>query len=101
MRTRYNTVQEKKDKEQRKLEKGGKGTKCECGHFEPFPAYVYAHWKIELKFTCPVCGREYATKNGVSTLVHVPLAVPGGRKPNDPSKLPDTKEFLKRARGEK
>ena len=40
------------------------GLKCECGHFEKFPMYVYAHWGIPLTFTCSECGARYEVLRG-------------------------------------
>lgn len=45
-----------------------KGFTCECGEFHKYPPYVYAHWRIDLKFTCPKCDRVYDIYAGVATL---------------------------------
>jgi hypothetical protein len=37
---------------------------CECGEKIKFPAYVYAHWRDELLFTCPACGLKVSTQVG-------------------------------------
>jgi len=47
-----------------------KGISCECGKFNEYPAYVYAHWKDDLTFTCE-CGRKYSILEGVSELLEV------------------------------
>ena len=42
-----------------------KGTECpECGHFNEFHDYVYAHWNILLTCTCDGCKHEYPILNG-------------------------------------
>lgn len=46
------------------------GVTCEaCGHFEPFVAWVYAHWDIPLVYTCTTegCGAKYETIAGTIT----------------------------------
>lgn len=41
-----------------------KGIECDCGEYHLFDGYVYAHWPIELKFTCPECGKSCTIQNG-------------------------------------
>ena len=49
--------------------KGGlKGIQCECGLFSPFSAYVYAHMREVLLFTCPRCKRGYSVFCGIAKL---------------------------------
>jgi hypothetical protein len=43
------------------------GVTCACGEFTKFPPYVYAHWDIELVFTCPQCKRKYTILGGTAT----------------------------------
>ena len=46
------------------------GLTCEaCGHFEKYPAYVYAHWTEPLVYTCKTegCGKRYEIEAGVVT----------------------------------
>jgi hypothetical protein len=45
-----------------------KGYTCECGIFNRYPAYVYAHWTAKLTHTCD-CGRKYTIRNGKATLI--------------------------------
>lgn len=45
------------------------GLKCECGHFEKFPAYVYAHWDLPLNFRCPKCDAWYELLRGGATRI--------------------------------
>lgn len=40
-----------------------KGYKCTCGKFNEYPAYVYAHWDIELVHTCD-CGKIWTICEG-------------------------------------
>jgi hypothetical protein len=40
-----------------------KGFNCDCGRFNAFSSYVYAHWDMDLTFTCE-CGREYCVYLG-------------------------------------
>jgi hypothetical protein len=42
-----------------------KGFTCECGTFNRFPPYVYAHWDIILVFTCE-CKRKYIIRRGIA-----------------------------------
>ena len=44
-----------------------KGFTCVCGEEHKFSGYVYAHWTIELVFTCPKCCAEYWVRGGVAT----------------------------------
>jgi len=57
----------------------GKGILCECGHYDEFTGYVYAHWRDSLIYTCQICGRKYSVIMGTQKLIHTPLAVPGGK----------------------
>jgi hypothetical protein len=34
------------------------GHKCDCGNEWKWPAYVFAHYDAELKFTCPKCQEQ-------------------------------------------
>lgn len=43
-----------------------KGFTCFCGVFYKYPAYVYAHWKDELVFTCPDCHNKYLIIEGIA-----------------------------------
>ena len=43
-----------------------KGFECRCGKFNEFPAYVFAHWREDLVFTC-ACGRTYGIMQGRAT----------------------------------
>lgn len=43
-----------------------KGITCECGHFMPFGAWVYAHWHEDLVATCEACGRKYSLRRGIA-----------------------------------
>ena len=45
-----------------------KGFTCECGKEHKYPAYVFAHWRVELVFTCPECQRKYDIYAGTATL---------------------------------
>lgn len=47
--------------------KESEGLSCTCGHFHPFGGWVYAHWYIEVVFTCPKCKKKYDLKEGVAT----------------------------------
>jgi len=49
-----------------------KGMTCECGEYTKYDMYVYAHWTVELVFTCPKCKAKYGLLEGV--------AEPKGRK---------------------
>lgn len=42
-----------------KKSKGKEGVTCECGRFEPFSVYAYAHKNVPLVFTCKKCGKQY------------------------------------------
>jgi len=86
---------------QTRLAKETKGVHCECGKFEPFTAYVYAHWRDQLTFTCSTCGRKYNIVCGTTELIHVPIAVPGGRKEGDPSIDPQTEGWINVIRGKR
>jgi len=44
------------------------GFTCECGEFHKYPAYVYAHWRDLLAFTCQSCQRQCAIVMGVARL---------------------------------
>ena len=39
--------------------KNPEGVDCPCGRFTPFTAYVYAHARDVLDFTCE-CGRKFS-----------------------------------------
>lgn len=39
---------------------------CTCGKEHKWPGYVYAHWDIELRHTCP-CGVQVLIQEGVVT----------------------------------
>jgi hypothetical protein len=56
-------------KEKKSLDK--KGFACECGSFNEFPPWVYAHWVTFITHTCG-CGRQYEICEGVATLVEKP-----------------------------
>lgn len=46
------------------------GVTCEqCGHFEPFCAWVYAHWDMPLIYACKTegCNARYETIAGIIT----------------------------------
>jgi hypothetical protein len=51
-----------------KMQKDGEGYKCECGLEHVYPAYVHAHWEIEITHTC-FCGRKYIIQYGFADLV--------------------------------
>jgi hypothetical protein len=51
-----------------------KGFKCECGEYYPHPAYVIAHWSIELVHTCSICGREHSILGGNVSLISESVA---------------------------
>ena len=40
------------------------GFTCECGEYEKYPAYVYAHWCTPLTYTCEKCGVTYVIFRG-------------------------------------
>ncbi len=42
-----------------------KGFTCNCGKFNAFTGYVFAHWNELLVFTCS-CGTEYNVFSGVA-----------------------------------
>ena len=45
----------------KQLKKSGelpKGFVCACDKFNKFPPWLYAHWDVEVEFTCE-CGRVY------------------------------------------
>jgi hypothetical protein len=42
-----------------------KGWQCDCGVYNKFPLYVYAHWDTPLMFTC-ICGRGYEVLHGIA-----------------------------------
>lgn len=46
-----------------------KGFKCECGKVWDFPTFVYAHWTVELVFTCLECDRQYTILEGEVELI--------------------------------
>lgn len=41
-----------------------KGYRCQCGHFNEFVAYVYAHWTDELIHTCKGCENKNTVLEG-------------------------------------
>lgn len=43
-----------------------KGFTCECGKYEKYSVYVYAHWDVKLIFTCE-CGIKYSIIKGRAT----------------------------------
>lgn len=45
-----------------------KGFICVCGKEHNYPVYVFAHYDVELTFTCPGCNKEYDILSGVATL---------------------------------
>lgn len=47
---------------------GNKGFKCECGKWNAFDAYVYAHWRTRLVHQCK-CTRKHSVIEGVATLI--------------------------------
>lgn len=53
-----------------------KGFTCDCGEFHRFSPWVHAHWDIELKFVCPLCGRQYAVQRGYAWITK---DIPGAR----------------------
>lgn len=46
--------------------KDKQGVQCECGWFEPFTAWVMAHWDINSEFACPKCDRRYIIFQGIA-----------------------------------
>jgi len=43
-----------------------KGFICpKCDQFNPFATYVYAHWSIDIVFTCE-CGQKFLIFEGVA-----------------------------------
>ncbi len=48
--------------------KNPRGFKCECGKFNSFSAWVYAHWTIELTHACE-CGRKYMLMAGRAKII--------------------------------
>ena len=44
------------------------GFTCECGEFHKSLAYVYAHWRDLLNFTCQHCQRLYVIVMGMARL---------------------------------
>lgn len=49
-----------KEPEQKELENG---FTCECGKWNPFALYVYAHWDEVLEHTCK-CNRKHSLYRG-------------------------------------
>lgn len=49
------------------MKNGNDGFTCECGKFHKYPAYVIAHWDIELVHKCD-CGRKHIILCGDATL---------------------------------
>lgn len=43
------------------------GYTCECGEFNKYPMYVYAHWRDVLVHSCD-CGRKYSIVCGSAML---------------------------------
>ena len=41
------------------MNRASDGFTCECGVYEKFPPYVYAHERVLLEFTCEKCGAKY------------------------------------------
>ena len=41
-----------------------KGVTCSCGKFTAFSMWVYAHWNIEIAFTCE-CKKKFNLRGGV------------------------------------
>jgi hypothetical protein len=64
------------------LEPGGTWT-CECSKAHTLPAYVSAHWEVNLTHTCP-CGRRHNIKAGVITLVQTKTK---GQRPATPKPI--------------
>jgi hypothetical protein len=52
------------------------GLVCDCGNREKFPAYVYAHWREPLTYTCEKCGTKYTILMGIATKVEKTIPVP-------------------------
>jgi hypothetical protein len=44
-----------------------KGYTCKCGKYNPYPLYVYAHFREELIHTCD-CGKKCTIVLGHATL---------------------------------
>ena len=47
-------------------EKLTEGMTCECGKYEKYPAYIYAHWDDPVIYTCE-CGIAYVIFRGRAT----------------------------------
>lgn len=56
----------KRKSERKQLERG---FTCKCGVWEKFPAYVFAHYREDLTFTCPQCQRQWSIRDGVATFL--------------------------------
>ena len=46
------------------MEKLAEGFDCECGKYNAYSMYIYAHWDTEFIFTCE-CGKRYDICMGV------------------------------------
>lgn len=42
------------------------GFTCKCGFVVKYPAYVYAHWRDVLIYTCEGCGKKYSIVCGTA-----------------------------------
>lgn len=53
-------------------EKLAKGFRCECGAWEEYPAWLFAHWDDRVNHTCDVCGRKHVLFRGEARLIGQP-----------------------------
>lgn len=44
------------------------GFVCVCGDAVEFGTYVFAHFRIDLSYTCEKCGRKFIIRNGRAIL---------------------------------
>jgi hypothetical protein len=42
-----------------------KGYRCECGKYNEYPVYVFAHWSEILTHTCE-CKNQYNIRHGLA-----------------------------------
>lgn len=66
--------------------KGFKCTTPKCGKYHPFGVWVFAHWDIQLKHLCEVCGAVHTVQQGV-----VRISKRGRIKPTNPAALNGSK----------